>query len=218
MVKRIGLYLVFFFCSLYGKSQQSIEYGLQAGLNLSSAKLPNSPDARQGILTGFNIGTQLTINRTRHFGVKAILQYEQRGFMYKNLVVEYPDNTIGKANILCRLNYIDLKILPVLTVGSNRKFYFYAGPTLGVLVGNKLITKFKDPLPPGSPETISVTGDKRKATNFGVAFGVGSRFPIAHKIQFGFDVRSDIGLSNVLRNGNAKLRTLSFSPGMLFSF
>lgn len=214
---RIFMILLSLFLCQSGKSQQKFEYGIQAGLNLNSARINSSPDFRQGILAGFNIGTQLKFNFTKYFGIKAMLQYDQKGFMYKNLTVEYPGNTVGKANILTRLNYIDLKLLPIVTVGQMREFYLYAGPSVGVLVGNKFITKFQDSLPAGHSNTVSSDGDDRKPLNFGVAFGVGTQIPVARKIRIGFDFRSDIGLSNVLKNGEARLSTFSFTPGILFS-
>lgn len=216
MIKKSVILLLFVFLSFCGKSQQTIEYGIQGGLNLSSASISgNGP--QPGLLAGFNVGAQVKITRTKNFAIKTVLQYEQRGFIYKDLSVEYPGNSVGKADISSRMNYIDLKVLPVLKVGSVREFYVYAGPAIGILVSNKLITKFKDPLPAGNPSTVATKGSDRKSTNFGLALGIGTQLPIGDKIKFSFDVRSDFGLSNVYKNGNVKLRSFSFSPGILFN-
>ncbi|RYY69715.1 MAG: PorT family protein [Chitinophagaceae bacterium] len=198
------------------RTNQKVEYGLQTGLNLNSITAENTIE-KQGILPGLNIGAHLKVNASKHFGLKVILQYEQRGYMFKDLIVEYPGNRIGKADILSRQNYIDLKALPTLTVGNYRTFYLYAGPTLGVLVSNKLITKFKDSLPPGNQSSVKTNAVKKKPINVGVAIGIGTQIPIAPSIQLCFDVRSDLGLTNIYKSGNGKLRTFSFSPGINIS-
>jgi hypothetical protein len=218
MLKITGLCLFLLLYTASANSQGKYEYGLQVGIGINGARKSNIPNEFRGMIAGFNIGGQLKINQTRHFGLKTILQYEQHGFMYKDVTVEYPGNTTGKANIHAKLNYIDLKILPVVTLGGLREVSFYAGPTAGILVANKLVTKFKDPLPQGYENSQSSKGDKRKIFNAGLAIGISSMLNIAPKIKAGFDIRYDRGFTNVFKNGEARLGTVSFSPALVVSF
>ena len=219
MLKLTGLCLLLLLHCIPAMSQDKFEYGAQVGIGINGVRKTNIPNETRGMIAGFSIGGQFKYNVTRHFGTRSILQYEQRGFMYKDVTVEYPGNTTGKANIHIRFNYIDLKILPAVTVGNLREISFYAGPTVGILAGSKVVTKFQDPVPPGyTVNQPSTNVDQRKTVNFGIAMGVLSMLPVAPKIKAGFDIRYDRGLSNVFKHVEAKLGTVSFSPTLIVSF
>jgi hypothetical protein len=215
MKKNIFSSLILISLFLIGIAQKhTMEYGIQSGINVNSIYGNNSLKKYSSILTGLSIGGHFKINMNKHFGVKAILAYDQYGWALRSLVFE--DNfgvEIGKSDILSRLNYVNLPLLAEYSFGNKVKFNLDGGIFLGFLVSNKIITKVTEPLQPGqSPKTIS-TSENNKATNFGMSFGAGLQIPVTHTIKLDFGVRDNLGLANIYKSqaAGSAIKTNAFS-------
>jgi opacity protein-like surface antigen len=215
MKKNIFLSLIFISLFLFSKAQKHpMEYGFKSGLNLNTIHGNTGFKKSASVLTGLSVGGYFKINLNRHFGVKAILAYDQYGWALRSLV--FADNfgtEIGKTDVLIKLNYLNLPLLAEYSFGNKIKFNVDGGMFFGFLLGNKIITKVTESLQPGqAPKTISKS-DNNKATNFGLSFGAGVQIPVTHTVKLDFGVRDNLGLANISKSQtvHSSIKTNAFS-------
>jgi opacity protein-like surface antigen len=209
-----SLMLISFF--LISKAQKyPMEYGFQSGLNLNSMHGNTGLKQSASVLTGLSVGGHFKININRHFGLKAILAYDQYGWALRSLVfADNIGNAIGKSDVLIRLNYLNLPLLAEYSFGNKVKFNLDGGVFLGFLISNKIITKVTESLQPGQPAKTSSTSNNRKTTNFGLALGAGIQIPITNTIKLDFGVRDNLGLTNIDNSkivNSSSIKTNAFS-------
>lgn len=173
-------------------------------------------------MLGFNVGGHVKFNTSQRFGIKAILRYEQQGWAYRSLTFE--DNTgttIGKGDVLFKLNYLNLPVLAEYSFGNKVKFTLGGGLFFGFLLNNQIITKINEPVAP-NPVTITKNrSDYRKTTNFGLSFSAGVQIPVSHTIQLSFNLHENYGLQNInksqgLSNSTLKTNSLGINGGVVF--
>jgi hypothetical protein len=209
-----SLMLISFF--LISKAQKhSVEYGFQSGLNLNTMIGNTGLKQSASALTGLSIGGLFKVNISKHFGLKAILTYDQYGWAHRSLVfADNFGNEIGKTDVLNKLNYLNLPLLAEYSFGNKVKFSIDGGVFLGFLLGNKVITKVTESLQPRQAAKTSSTSNNRKATNFGVAFGAGIQIPVTHTTKLCFGVRDNFGVANIYKlqtASSATVKTNSFA-------
>lgn len=173
--------------------------------------LDTKPDF--GFLAG--IFGQYNFNST--YSLKLAANYQQKG---SKLEISQQDLQ-GYDYVLdgkIKLEYITIPLLFRGTFGSsNVKFFVNAGPYLGILMTNKTTinanSQYNEP-----GRTVDNT-DSTKSTDFGVSAGLGLQIPIATKSALTFEIRDDIGLTNIsdyTSDGSTKTNSLSFIVGLTF--
>ena len=159
---------------------QNLNFGLKAGLNLSSAsiKVLGEKIDDTKMLLGLVVGAFADYNLTESLGLEAGLQFEQKG---------YKEKVLGET-LKCKLNYltIPVNLRYNLSVGDNN-LYFLAGPTFGIGVS----AKYND--------TSFDLGDDINRMNIGLLFGAG--YELSSKL--GLRVTYDLGLSNLTPDGDS---------------
>ena len=217
-MKQIIATLLFISICLYCKSQQNMEYGLQLGLNLNSAHGYSVESDNKKTLLGINAGGYFKWNSSEKFGLKGMLLLNERGFAFRNLLIEYPGGGVGDGDIELKSGWLNLYILPEFSFGNNIRFTLAAGPYAGALLHNKLTTKFNDVSIGGNPGSVSRKSESLESFDYGLAAAAGIQFPFGKKLKWLFEIRNDFGLANVFNeNGKATLNSFAISTGMVFS-
>lgn len=185
---------------LSGKSQVTkFEYGFQAGLNNNYFIGRGLNKDHNGILTGLSIGGHVKMKTSEHFGLKILLSYDQNGSAYRSLTLENSTSTgFLKADILYRHNYINMPVLAEYSFGRNVKINLDAGAFIGVMLNSQVITKYKQPLPPGQQAELRSSSNNYHPLNYGISLGFGIQIPVASKITLDFDLRNHTGLDYIV--------------------
>lgn len=208
---------IFLFLVSMGQKNKT-EYGISGGLNVNSAYGESVSKDFKSTLVGFSAGGSIKYNTSKHFGIKALLQYDQNGWAYRSLTLATnTGNLLGKGDILFKLNYLTLPLLAEYSFGNKIKFKTGAGIFLGLLLSNQVITKVKEPYAPNNTPTTKSRSDYRRSANFGLSFGAGLQIPVSSAVKFDLGLRNNLGLANIYK-GDATIKTNSFSIQTGFTF
>ena len=213
MKKHFSLSLILIVLFLFTKAQKNaIEYGFQSGVNINSAYGSGISKLSRGSTAGLHAGGHFKIQMAKHFGLKAILAYDQYGWAYHDLAFENGNGTrLETGDLVNKLNYLNLPLLAEYSFGDKTKFYLDGGVFVGYLLSSKMIKKINQP----SSYTQNIGSGQRRSGNFGVSAGAGIQIPIAHKIKLDFGVRDNLGLANIYKpqssSDNATMKTNAFS-------
>lgn len=194
-----------------------IEYGVQSGININSGRGTAIIKDKIGNLTGFGVGAHIKLNLSPAFGIKAMLQYDQNGYAYRDLV--FTDNigtTIGSSDLLIRLNYINIPVFAEYSTPGKIQITGGVGAFMGLLMSSNAVTKVK--VAPGYNNTTKM--EYIKSSNFGITAGAGMRWQLNNKIKLCFDLRDNLGLSNINKpvnnapTANIQINSLSLLFGV----
>jgi len=170
-------------------------FGVKAGLNLANVR----GDAKNvSMLTSFHVGAFAEFKISDTFSFQPELVYSVQGaHMY------YLGITIGFQPIdaTYNFNYINLPLMAKYKVSDN--FSVLAGPQIGFLTSAKVKI--------GSGNFSDAEYHSYKSTDFGLNLG------IIYELRNGlfFDLRYDIGFSNIIEESSFDLKNsvISFSLG-----
>lgn len=220
MKKYISLSLILVNLLLISKAQKNeIEYSFQSGVNINSAYGNGISKKEAGALTGLHIGGYIKIQKTKHFGLKAILAYDQNGWAYRSLTFEDNNSTsLGTGDLLNKLNYLNLPLLAEYSFGDKIKFNLDAGIFVGYLLSNKMVIKIKEPV----ASTQKTSSSFRRSANFGVSVGGGVQIPVSAKMKLDLGIQNNLGLLNIYKSAttntsNIKTNAFSVLCGITFS-
>ena len=208
----ISITLVFSLAFSVNAQKKYWEFGIQSGLNINSGRGTAIIKDKTGILTGFGVGAHFKLNLSPAFGIKAMLQYDQNGYAYNDLVfADNIGNTIGSSDLLIRLNYINIPVYAEFSTQGKIKITGGIGAFMGLLMSSNAITKVK--VAPGYNNTTKM--EYIKSSNFGITAGTGMRWKLNNKINLCLDLRDNLGLSNINKSINnaptANIQINSFS-------
>lgn len=128
----------------------------------------------------FHVGTQFRIVSERYFGLKAELNYTQRGFKDKE----------GHR----QLDYIELPLMTHITFGQKLfRFFIDLGPEISYLIKDNPITS----------ATIQHTSKIKNRFDYGLVGGLGFEFNTKYGI-YTIDARYHFGLNNLFGNSAAE--------------
>ncbi len=220
-MKQLLFTLIIINLSLLSKGQKAkIEYGFQSGLNISTAYGDGISKDYSSSLTGLHIGGHLKIKKTENLGFKVLMAYDEIGWKYESVGFEGSmGNPFNYADIIFKHNYLNMPVLAEYSFGKKVKVHVDGGLFLGILLNNKIIIQYKDPIPPNQ-EPVS-SSDYRKKTNYGLSLGAGIQIPVASKLKLDFDLRNSLGLANIYKSqtsnvGNIKTNAFTISAGLTF--
>jgi hypothetical protein len=200
-------------------AQKSSYVGVHFGANINSAYGSAIASEKRASYTGINIGADFTRISSKHFVLKASLQYEQMGWAYHSLYFEdNSGNTIGKGDLLYKSSYVSLPILANYSFGHKINFTLGGGLFASALLDSKLKMKLKE----GSSQTATAgNSEARKRFNYGIVTNAGAQIPITKKITLNLDVRNVVGIANIYKspttyNNTIRTRSVSFLSGVSF--
>ena len=113
--------------------------------------------------------------------------------------------------------YITIPLLFRGSYGDYVKFFFNTGPYLGILLSNKTTIDANSQYNEPGREVDNT--DSTKSTDFGITAGIGLQIPISAKNLLTFEIRDDIGLTNIsdyTTDGSTKTNSLSLIVGLSF--
>jgi Outer membrane protein beta-barrel domain len=194
-----GLILSFLFYIAHAQ-KNGMEYGFQTGINLNTAHGNDALKKYSGTSAGLHIGGHFKINLTHHVRIKAILAYDQNGWVYRSLTFsDAVGNDLGTGDLLEKLNYLNLPLLAEYSFGHKIKYNIDAGIFAGYLLKYTIVRKIKEP----TASTQKTSSGYRKSANFGLSAGAEVQIPIAKKITLDLGIRNNLGLSNVYKAQSA---------------
>jgi len=199
--------------------KNSMEFGIQGGVNFNSAYGNAVGNEYKSTLTGFNTGVHIKYKLSEQVAVKALLQFEQNGWAYRSLTFEtnQGNNVLGKGDALHRLYYLNLPVLAAYSFGNTTKFNIAAGLFTGAMLTNQVVVRIKEPYAPNNTPTTKSKSDAFKSFNFGLCFGAGVQVPLSAKMNFITDLRYNHGLANISK-GQSSIKTTAFSIQAGLSF
>lgn len=167
---------------------------------------------------GFLVGIFGQYNFNNTYSLKLAANYQQKG---SKLEISQPDSA-GFSYVQdgkLKLDYITIPLLFRGEFGSSSslKFFANAGPYIGILLTNK--TTLDANSTTNQPERVTDNTDSTKSTDFGITAGIGLQFSVAKSTLLTFEVRDDIGLTNIsdyTSGGSTKTNSLSLIVGLSF--
>lgn len=222
-MKQLLLNLILITLFLNSKGQHSkIEYGLQAGVNISTAYGTGISKEFRRPLTGLNFGGHLKVCKTENWGLKLLILYDEIGWKYKSLVLEGNTATgLVNADIDFKLDYLNLPVLVEYSYGTKVKLNLDGGVFLGILLNNKMVTKLYPPIPPNQAAVTQTSPNNKKLINFGLSMGAGIQIPVSPIIKLNLDVRNYIGLPDIYKSSstnNTRIKTFNTAIAVGFSY
>ena len=222
-MKRILFFIFFLNLILSSKGQNTkIDFGFQSGLNISTAFGDGVSKDYMSPLSGFHLGGHLKIHKTEQWGFKFLLSYDKIGWTYKSLMIQNNTGTgLVNADILFKLDYLNMPVLAEYSFGKKVKINFDGGPFLGILLNNKIVTNLKQPIPPNQEASSQISSNNRETLNFGLSLGSGIQIPVASKLKLDFNFRNNLGITNIYKSSSGagstiKTNSISILAGLTF--
>ena len=180
-------------------SDHNISIGVKGGMSLSKVNFQSS--VPQKMINGMVLGATVRYIEENHFGLIAEVNLEQRGWNEDFAPLE-------GYSFKRQFSYIQIPLLTHIYFGSERaRFFFNAGPELGVMIGEKTtsnfdyehasdIEEFQDNYRKIEQYTLPV---KRKF-DYGISAGLGMEVSFSSKHALNLEGRFYYGLSDVFSN------------------
>ncbi|WP_426670994.1 porin family protein [Mucilaginibacter sp. McL0603] len=199
-----GIYSVSF-----AQTKNTAEFGVNIGLNTSNVSLSGSGQSTD-YTSGFNAGISGEYYFSDRWGIKGKLTYDQKG--WGNGFIDFYDNagnvtgTIDGVNI--HLNYLTIPVMADWHFGRMRNWYLNFGPYVGVLLNTS----------ESSNSGVNIK-DAFNTTDFGLAAGIGVKFPISKSVKLFIEADGQSGITNIFKDsGGETIQNVrsSLNFGVLF--
>ena len=174
------------------------EFGFNIGFN-TSATLDVLSTSTNGI--GFNAGVSGDYYFSNRWSIKAKLSYDQKGWTQGVGLFGEPD---GFETGHLTLNYLTVPLMANWHFGKTRNWFLDVGPYAGFLMNASLNNADIKP--------------RFKSTDFGFAFGIGVKFPIAEKAKLFLEYDAQTSLTNIFNSSDFAYINLraAFNVGVSF--
>ena len=210
-MKYICLLLLGTFLFVMGVSAQhnngiSFAFGPRFGFNLANASY--SPDQPSILSKGSRMGILFGGVAEMHIADFANVQVEptyiQKGDkLTLNQDVQLQDGTTlpNGTTITDQLSELDIPILfkAKFETKSPIRPYAIAGPTIAFVLSSNQHIEVQ-----GGQTSDNDAGSTTSSIDFGLLFGAGAEYTVAHNIGLTFDIRYQLGLSNLDSQSNAQ--------------
>jgi len=186
-------------------SAQSVNFGIKAGLNLSTVRAsPSDPIEKTNDRAGFHVGAIADIG-FKEFSLQPGLYYITKG---NTFTTTYPASD-GQQGMVekgdTRLDYLELPVNVVynLKIVPDVKMYFGAGGYLGYGLSGKGKATITGRINETFEDNFSFGGDLNadKNPDYGLSFIAGTRLK-----HFSIDVNYSLGLANILQEDGVNTR------------
>ncbi len=196
------LTLLIIFLGIYsassGQSKPKSEFGFGLGLN-SAAVITVMGTGSTGTNGGFNAGASGDFYFSDRWSFKAKMIFDQKGWSGDD-----PFGELGAGDY--HLNYLTIPLMANWHFGKTRNWYLNAGPYAGFLMSASQSTNNADIKP------------RFNSTDFGLAFGIGVKFPIAQNAKLFLEYDGQSGLSNIFNSSIQQFQNIraAFNIGVSF--
>jgi hypothetical protein len=184
--------LTTFTITVNGQSNR-FDVGMEGGISLASlrgnALVYEGHHSRMGYIGGL-FGQY---NFPRHFSIRTGCYFERKGSSLKLSFVDMNGTPVGTMRGRESFDYITVPLLFRYNFGKKINCFVNAGPFVGFLLKQ---TEYTEALL-NIPESTSDRTANFQETEAGVSFGAGINYPVSEKYMFSFEVRNNLGLTNV---------------------
>lgn len=202
------------FAAMFSQTHYSsnVAIGVKGGYDLSQVFF--NPSVRQKFAPGMTAGVTFRYIEENHFGLIAELNFVQRGWA--------EDFEEAPYNYRRTLNYVELPLLAHIFFGRRGRFFFNAGPQVGLYLGDSTEANFDPKEMASLPEfpyrnrmneqmLLSVS----QKIDYGISAGLGAEFNVNKRNSLSLEARFYFGLGNVFPSKRAD--TYSASNQMTLS-
>jgi opacity protein-like surface antigen len=172
-----------FYYSATAQTQPNAEFGVNAGLNAATTIL----GAYTGI--GYRFGYNAALSGEYYFserwGIKAKVIYDQKGWnngLLSAFTGDYPTNF--------QFDYITVPLMANWHFGSTRNWYLNFGPYAGFLISAR------------ETKNNSDLKSATSSTDFGLASGIGIKFPVSDNAKLFLEVDYQDGFKDVYKDNS----------------
>lgn len=197
----------------------NVAIGVKAGGDASQVFF--NPSVKQGIKFGATGGVMVRYVEENHFGLIAELNFVQRGWTENFEGAPYHYNRT--------LNYLELPVMAHIFFGRRGRFFFNAGPQVGLFLGDKVSANFN----PADMSTLpdfpyvnrmnsQMTMEISQKFDYGISAGLGGEFNINKRNSLMVEARFYYGLGNIFPSkrtdtfGGSNQMTISLTAGYWF--
>lgn len=182
---------------------QSTSMGIEGGLNL--ANISTTPSFNSGSKTGFMVGGFADIGVSRIMSIKPGVRYIMKG---------YTSQFLG-GNMSETYSYIEIPLMIKAGMPLNHvKPYVEAGPTLGIQLSANQEYTFNG----GGQAQEQDSSPFYSAIDFGLYFGSGIEFSVAHGTDLFTGFGYSLGLTNISKTTTSgKNHGFQITTGVKFS-
>lgn len=178
----------------------NITVGVKGGAEMSRVFF--MPTVMQKFSPGLTGGVMLRYIEENHFGLIVELDFAQRG---------WAENFEGAPYNYRRVtNYVELPFLAHIYFGRRGKFFFNAGPQIGLYLGDKVVSNFN----PADMATLpdfpyknrmneQMLLDITQKFDYGIAAGLGAEFNVTKRNSISIEARFYYGLGNLFPSKRA---------------
>lgn len=174
----------------------NVSVGAKGGVDISRVFF--NPGVRQSFAIGVNYGFTFRYIEENHFGLIAELDFVQRG--WKEDFEEHPFNYSRT------LNYLELPVLAHIYFGRRGRFFFNAGPQIGLFLSESSKSNFNpeeiekiEGFPIRNRTNYQLTMPVTQKLDYGISAGLGGEFSINQKNSLYLEARFYYGLGNIFR-------------------
>lgn len=184
----------------------NVAVGVKGGVDFS--KVFFNPSVKQKMAMGLTGGVTFRYIEENHFGLIAELNFAQRGWA--------EDFEEAPYNYKRTINYIELPVLAHIFFGRRGRFFFNAGPQVGLYIGDSTSSNF-DPQEMGKLPDFPVNNrmnqqmlmDISQKFDYGISAGLGAEFNITKKNSVALEARFYYGLGNIFPSKRADVYNAS---------
>lgn len=172
----------------------NVAFGVKGGVDFSQVFF--NPAVHQKLAMGMTGGIMFRYIEESHFGLIAELDFTQRGWSenFEKAPYRYTRTT----------NYIELPVLAHIYFGRRGRFFFNAGPQVGLFLGDKESANFN----PKDMATLPDFPYKNRMNeqmllpvtqkyDYGISAGLGGEFNISRRNSICMEARFYYGLGNI---------------------
>ena len=206
MKKGISLFILMMLLLTTTQSFAQIQFGVRAGLNISTAKVELPSSVTKKMLASFHVGGMVAYNFSETFALEP-------GLLLSGGGVKFEETYLGtKYTYSYSPFYLEIPVNAVYKVNlGSVKLDLFAGPFLGIGIAGK----YKDENGSVDIKFGTSSDSDMKRGNFGLNFGAGVEINnILIRAQYG------LGLSNLDPQGSSdnelKSRVIGISVGYMF--
>lgn len=174
--------------------ESNVSVGVKGGVDLSQVFF--NPSVQQKFNMGFTGGLMVRYIEENHFGLIGELNFSQRGWTENFEEAPY--------NYSRTLNYADIGIYAHIFFGRRGKFFFNAGPQIGIFMNETTSANFNPEEMnslPGFPIRNRINAQMlipvSQKIDYGISAGLGGEFNITPKNSIFVECRFYYGLGNI---------------------
>jgi opacity protein-like surface antigen len=205
------------------QQKNDVQFGFNVGYNASTSmdnQAGFTNTSSYSYLSGFNAAFSAEYYFSDRWSIKGKLIYDQKGWGNGYVVTQLttPDGQIS--NTLAgdiRSNYLTVPIMANWHFGRRRNWYLHFGPYVGFLMNAKLNPYGGQGYDGGS---VDVKNDLN-STDFGLALGIGIKFPISDKVKLFIEDDGQAGIANLIKqtdgSRNIQSERSSINIGFVFA-